>query len=51
MEGVKAALLAMVDGQRFAAVEEGARHSGLVDSHLGVPNQHLGFTASFSHTA
>ena len=35
MEDVEAALL-HVCGPRFAAIEEGAQHTGLVDSHLGV---------------
>ena len=41
MEGVEAALLAHVCGPRFAATEEGAQHTSLVDSHLGVLSEHL----------
>ena len=47
MEGVEAAHLAHVCGPRFAAIEEGAQHSGLVDSHLGVLSEHLIFPYSF----
>ena len=36
VEGVEAALLAHVCCPRFAAIEEGAQHTGLIDSHLGV---------------
>ena len=45
VEGVEAALLAHVCCPRFAAIEEGAQHTCLVDSHLGVLSEHL-----FSHT-
>ena len=47
MEGVEAALLAHVCCPRFAAIEEGAQHTGLVDSHLGVLSEHLIFPYSF----
>ena len=43
VEGVEAALLAHVCGPRFTAIEEGAQHTGLVDSHLGVLSEHLIF--------
>ena len=47
MEGIEAALLAHVCGPRFAAIEEGAQHTGLVDSHIGVLSEHLIFPYSF----
>ena len=47
MEGVEAALLAHVCCPRFAAIEKGAQHTGLVDSHLGVLSEHLIFPYSF----
>ena len=47
VEGVEAAFLAHVCGPRFAAIEEGAQHTGLVDSHLGVLSEHLIFPYSF----
>ena len=47
MEGVEVALLAHVCVPRFAAIEEGAQHTGLVDSHLGVLSEHLIFPYSF----
>ena len=47
MEGVEATLLAHICGSRFAAIEEGAQHTGLVDSHLGVLSEHLMFPYSF----
>ena len=40
-------LLAYVCGPRFAAVEEGAQHTCLVDSHIGVLSEHLIFPYSF----
>ena len=43
VEGVEAALLAHVCCPRFAAVEEGAQHTGLVDYHLGNLSEHLIF--------
>ena len=46
-EGFEAALLAHVCGSRFAAIEEGTQHTGLVDSHLGVLSEHLIFPYSF----
>ena len=46
-EGVEAALLARVCGPRFAAIEEGGQHTGLVDAHLGVLSEHLIFPYSF----
>ena len=48
MEGVGAAFLAHVCGPRFAAIEEGAQHTGLVDYHLGVLGEHLIFQYYFS---
>ena len=47
MEGVEAALLAHVCGPRFAAIEEGAQHKGLVYSHLGVLSEYLMFPYFF----
>ena len=47
VEGVESALLAHVCCPRFAAIEEGAQHTGLVDSHLGVLSEHLIFPYSF----
>ena len=47
MEVVEAALLAHVCGPQFAAIEEGAQHTGLVDSLLGVLSEHLIFPYSF----
>ena len=38
-----------VYGPRFAAIEEGAQHTGLVDSHLCVLSEHLIFPYSFGH--
>ena len=46
VEGVEGALLAHVCCPRFAAIEEGAQHTGLVDSHLGVLSEHLIFPYS-----
>ena len=48
MEGVEAALLAHVCGSRFAAIEDGAQHTGLVDSRFGVLSEHLIFPYSTS---
>ena len=45
VEGVEAALLAHVCCPRFAAIEEGAQHTGLVDSHLV-----FSVSILFSHT-
>ena len=47
VESVEAVLLAHICGPRFAAIEEGAQHTGLVDSHLGVLGEHLIFSYSF----
>ena len=41
VEGVEATLLAHVCGSRFAALEESAQHTGLIDPHLGVLSEHL----------
>ena len=39
VEGVEVALLAHVCGPRFATIEEGAQHTGLVDSSWWDPKE------------